>query len=89
MAKIQRFGCHIRYYVVNLEVRHPRYVGSINKEFCVLHVQSNTTIFYSSTVRIQLHVSALHTGYLQVEIQLTDQLYKMCGATARNPTSAQ
>ena len=24
-------------------------------------------------------VSALYVGHLQVEIQLTDQLYKMCG----------
>jgi hypothetical protein len=32
--------------VMNLEVRHPCCVGSITKNFCVLHVQSNTTIFY-------------------------------------------
>jgi len=38
-------------------------------------------ILASSTVRIQLHVSALHMGHLQVEIQLTNQLYKMCGMT--------
>jgi len=36
-------------------------------------------ILPSSTVRIHLHVSALYVGHLQVEIQLTDQLYKMCG----------
>jgi len=30
----------------NLDVRHPRCVGSITKNFCVLHVQSNTTVFY-------------------------------------------
>jgi len=29
----------------NFEVRHPRCVGSITKNFCVLHLQSNTTIF--------------------------------------------
>ena len=53
-----------------------------NKEFCVLHLQSNTTIFLpSSTLRIKLHVSALYMGHLQVEIQLTDQLYKMCGVS--------
>jgi len=28
------------------EVRHPRCVGSITKNFCVLHIQSNTTIFH-------------------------------------------
>ena len=38
----------------------------LNKEFCVLYVQSNTTVI--STVRIQLHVSALYVGHLQVEI---------------------
>ena len=30
----------------NFEVRHPRCVGSITKNFCVLHIQSNTTIFH-------------------------------------------
>ena len=30
---------------MNFEVRHPRCVGSITKNFCVLHIQSNTTIF--------------------------------------------
>ena len=28
------------------EVRHPRCVGSITKNFCVLHIQFNTTIFH-------------------------------------------
>ena len=27
-------------------LRHPRCVGSITKNFCVLHTQSNTTIFH-------------------------------------------
>ena len=31
--------------ISNFEVRHPRCVGSIPKNFCVLHIQSNTTIF--------------------------------------------
>ena len=31
---------------VNFEVRHPRCVGSITKNFCVLHIQSNTSIFH-------------------------------------------
>ena len=40
-----------------------------NKQFCVLHVQSNTIIILPiSTVRIQLHVSVLHVDHLQVEI---------------------
>ena len=50
-----------------------------NKEFCVLHVVEYNYILPSSTVRIQLHVSAVYVGRRQVEIQLTDQLYKMCG----------
>ena len=29
----------------NSEVCHPRCVGTITQKFCVLHVQSNTTIF--------------------------------------------
>jgi len=29
-----------------VEARHPRCVGSITKNFCVLHVQSDTTICY-------------------------------------------
>ena len=30
----------------NSEVRHPRCVGTITQKFCVLHFQSNTTIFH-------------------------------------------
>ena len=33
-------------YIKNFEVRHPRCVGSITKNFCLLHIQSNTTIFH-------------------------------------------
>jgi len=39
-----------------------------NKEFCVLHVQSNNYILPISTVIIQLHVSVLYVDHLQVEI---------------------
>jgi len=31
---------------LDIEVRHPRCVGSITKNFCILHVQSNTTILH-------------------------------------------
>jgi len=31
-------------FLHNFEVRHPRCVGSKTKNFCVLHIQSNTTI---------------------------------------------
>jgi len=32
--------------VCNFEVRHPRCVGSVTKNYCVLHIQSNTIIFH-------------------------------------------
>jgi len=51
-----------------------------NKEFlCITHTVEHNYISSSSTVGIQLHVSALYVGHLQVAIDLTDQLYKMCG----------
>ena len=34
-----------RDFVGKIEVRHPRCVGSITKEYCVLHVQSNKLYF--------------------------------------------
>jgi len=46
---------------------------------CITRTVEHNYILSSSTVRIQLHVSALYVGHLQVEIQLTDQVYKMCG----------
>jgi hypothetical protein len=33
--------------VYNFEVRYLRCVGSTTMNFCVLHIQSNTTIFHS------------------------------------------
>jgi len=36
---------HFLSNLAHFEVRHPRCVGSITKNFCVLHKQSNTTIF--------------------------------------------
>jgi len=47
--------------------------------FCITRTVEHNYILPSSTVRIQQHVSALHVDHLQVEMQLTDQLYKMCG----------
>jgi len=32
-------------FTYGFELRHPRCVGSITKNFCVLHIQSNTAIF--------------------------------------------
>ena len=45
----------------------------------IVRVRTKATEFSFSTDGIQLRVSALYVGHLQVEIQLTDQLYKMCG----------
>ena len=42
-------------HVLNSEVCHPRCVGTITQEFCVLHVQSNTTIF-----KIKLMMTSYH-----------------------------
>ena len=62
-------------------LRHTeKFRSRCNKEHYVLHVQSiHNYILPSSTAGIQLHVSALYVGHLQVVIQLTEQLYKMCG----------
>ena len=46
---------------------------------CITHTVEHNYISPSSTVGIQLHVSALYVGHLQVVIKLTQQLYKMCG----------
>jgi len=57
------------YLTINLEVRHPRCVGSITKNFlCITRTVKHNYNSPISTVRIQLHVSALYVGYLQVEI---------------------
>ena len=46
---------------------------------CITRTVEHNHILPSSTIRIQLHISTLYLGRRQVEIQLTDQLYKMCG----------
>ena len=46
---------------------------------CIARTVEHNYILPSSIVGIQLHVSALYVDHLQVEIQLADQLYKMCG----------
>ena len=48
-------------------MRHPRCVGSVTKNFCVLHnTVEHNYISSSSTLGLQLHVSALCVGHLQV-----------------------
>jgi len=52
-----------------LEVRHPRCVGSITKNFmCITRTVKHNYILPISTVSIQLHVSVLYVDHLQVEI---------------------
>jgi len=48
------------------ELRHPRCAGSVTKIFlCVTHTVEHNYVSPSSTVGIQLHVSALYVGHLQ------------------------
>jgi len=37
---------HLKKKTENFEVRPPRCVGLITENFCVLHIQSNKTIFH-------------------------------------------
>jgi hypothetical protein len=54
--------------------------ASDNKEFLfITHTVEHSHISPSSTVGIQLHVSALYVGHLQVTIYLTQQRYEMRG----------
>jgi len=41
-----------RNVTLRFALRHPRCVGSITKNICVLHIQSNTTIFYLKMANI-------------------------------------
>ena len=55
------------FFFRNFEVRHPSCVGSIAKNFCVLHTEvEHNYILSSITLGLQLHVSALYVGRLQV-----------------------
>jgi len=50
-------------------VRHSRCVGSITKNFlCITHTVEHNYISPSSTVGLQLHVSALYVGHFQAVI---------------------
>ena len=52
----------------------------ILKNVWVLHnTVEHNYISPSSTLGLQLHVSALYVGHLQVVTWLSEQLYKMCG----------
>ena len=58
-----------QYLISSFEVRRPRCVGSITKNFsCITLTVEHNYISSSSTVGIQLHVSALYVSHLQVVI---------------------
>jgi len=46
---------------------------------CITHTVEHNCISSSSALGLQLHVSALYVGHLQVVTWLSGQLYKMCG----------
>jgi len=57
---------------------------------CIKHV-GRTQLYFtmSSTLGIQLHVSALYIGHRQVVLKLIKELYKMCvGCPGRNEISS-
>ena len=45
---------------------------------CVTHTVEHNYILFTSTVNIQLHVSALYVGHLQVEILYLQISYTRC-----------
>ena len=64
----------------DFEVRHRRCVGSIAKNYlCITHTVEHNYIYSSITLGLQLNVSALYVGHLQVVAWLSEQLYKMYG----------
>ena len=53
--------------IKSFEVHHPCCVGSITKNFlCITHTVEHNYISSSSTLGLQLHVSALYVDHLQV-----------------------
>ena len=67
-------------------ITHSGEILPYNKEFvcvcvcvcvCITHTVEHNYISPSSTVGIQLHVSALYVRHRKV-VYLTEQLYKMC-----------
>ena len=58
---------YIKLTMIFFEVRLPRCVGSTTKNFCILdNVVEHNYISSSITLGLQLHVSALYVGHLQV-----------------------
>ena len=68
---LQAAKSRVRFPIVSLEIffeaRHPRCVGSIAKNFCILHnTVEHNYISPSITLGLQLRFSALYVGHLQV-----------------------
>ena len=66
----------------NLEVRHPRCVGSITKDivYYIIDTVKHSYIYVLVHKEIQLHVSVLHVDHLQVELLTYRLVIVMCGA---------
>ena len=58
----------LKHSKTSFEVCQPRSVGSMTKILCITHTVDHNYISPSSTVGIELHVSALYVGHLQVVI---------------------
>ena len=59
---------HHKLLFLNEQVWRAIRLDSITKNFCITRTVKHNYILPISTVRIQLHVSALYVGHLQVEI---------------------
>ena len=77
----------MKYQLVNkthFEARHPRCVASTAKNFCVLHNEVEHNYISSSiTLGLQLHVSALYVGHLQVVIDFRSSYTRCMGCSFR------
>jgi len=77
---VLQFAPSLSFKKLHIFFCRPRCVGSIINNFCVLHnTVEHNCISSSSTLGLQLHVSVLYVGHLQVVTWLSEQLYKMCG----------
>ena len=63
MVATEMGGGFLNCLINDLEVRHPRCVGSITKNF-VYYTYKHNYILPISTVRIQLHVSVPYVDHL-------------------------
>ena len=61
------FFCELFCLLISLS-HYPKTVMYNKEFFCITHTVEHNSILSSSTVGIQLHVSALYVGHLQVVI---------------------